>query len=80
MATTTRQISPDVSADVVTAFDTLAHRAALIRSEIVAVLVARAEQERAIQHDAAISRRTGGDPDAELDAWVAVGPLPLDMD
>ena len=78
--TTTRQISLDVSADVLAAFDTLSQRAGLSRSESFAVLVARAAQEQAIQDDAAISRRTGGDPDAELDAWVAVGPLPLDMD
>jgi len=80
VATTTRQVSLAVSAEVLTAFDRMAHQAALSRSEMFTVLVARAEHEQAIQQDAAISRRTGGDPDAELDAWVAVGPRHLDVD
>lgn len=34
-------------------------------------LVARAAQQAAIDHDAEILRATAGDPDPELDAWVA---------
>ncbi len=81
MATTTRQISLDVSADVLTAFDTMARRAGLSRPKMLATLVAEAEQKEAIEHDAAVLRRTGGDPDAELDAWVGIaGSRSFDVD
>ncbi len=78
---TTRQISLDVSADVLTVFDTMARRAGLSRPRMLAALVAEAEQKEAIEHDAAVLRRTGGHPDPELDAWVgSAGSRSFDVD
>lgn len=52
-------------------FGGLARRAGLSRPKMLGALVARAEQQAAIDHDAEILRATAGDPDPELDAWVA---------
>ncbi len=71
MAAATRQISLDVPIDVLGYFDELAHRAGLSRPRLLGELVARERQRAAQEHDAEILRRTGGDPDSELDAWVA---------
>jgi len=71
---TVRQISLEVPVDVLASFSGLARRAGLSRPKMLGALVAlvaRAEQQAAIDHDAEILRATAGDPDPELDAWVA---------
>jgi len=74
---TVRQISLEVPVDVLASFGGLARRAGLSRPKMLGALVAlvalvaRAEQQAAIDHDAEILRATAGDPDPELDAWVA---------
>lgn len=68
---TVRQISLEVPVDVLASFGGLARRAGLSRPKMLVALVARAEQQAAIDHDAEILRATAGDPDPELDAWVA---------
>ncbi len=71
---TVRKISLEVPVDVLASFGGLARRAGLSRPKMLGALVAlvaRAEQQAAIDHDAEILRATAGDPDPELDAWVA---------
>lgn len=69
--TTVRKISLEVPVDVLASFGGLARRAGLSRPKMLVALVARAAQQAAIDHDAEILRATAGDPDPELDAWVA---------